>query len=173
MLMTEDTRNALNDLVAACFDMNAFCDNLTYNLGAYDYKQIENILHERVAHSYPVLSDTITDMMLSLDARPVRNGIPTYDKDYRGNIVELFDDHERKTNEFRDKIVRTLELAELNGDTEVKLALEDFLEDFVPYRKQAEIWARYAHRYEGNEKSFEQRFDKITTVLGNAEDDDD
>ena len=171
MLMSEDTRNALNDLLGATFGLNAFLDNLAYNLKFDDYNRLEDVTHQ-FAHWAPEAADQLSDMMLSLDARPVRLSIPTYDKEYRGNIVELFDDMYKVVLDYRDKITRTLELAELNGDTEVKLALEDFLEDFVPYRKQAEVWVRFAHRYEGNEKSLEQRIDKITTVFNITDDDD-
>lgn len=173
MLMSEDTRIAVNELIGACFDFNAKSDNIAYNLGYYDFKSIEGIYHSVWAHHWPDAADSLSDMMLSLDARPVRTAVPAYSEDFNGNLIAMFDENYKAVTEFREKALRTLELAELNGDTEVKLALEDFVEDLVPYRKQAEIWARYAHRYEGNEKSFEQRFDKITSVIGGSEDDDD
>ena len=112
----------------------------------------------------PEIADTLSNAMLSLDARPVRLPVAGFDKDYGGNLVEMFDDNYRETENFRNDIVRTLEVAELNDDVEMKLALEDFLTDFVPYRKQAEVWATYAHRYEGNEKSLEQRFERLTFI---------
>lgn len=171
MLISQETYDKLNGLVGHYFAMNAFSDNIAYNLGAYDFKNIEAIYHEQMAHWYTKEVDEVTDMMLSLDARPVRKPIPGFEKDYGGNLVDIFDDNLKAVNEFRDDILATLEMAELNGDVEAKLALEDFLEDFIPYRKQSEIWARYAHMYEGNEKSFEQRFGQITRLIGQADDD--
>lgn len=172
MQISEETRSKLNELVGSCFAMNAFCDNLAYNFGYYDYRNIESIYHELFAHHFTSIVDGLTDTMLSLDTRPVRLAIPGYEKDYNGNLVEAFDENLRACEDFRNKIVATLELAEFNNDVEIKLFLEDFLEDFVPYRKQAEVWARYAHRYEGNERSFEQRFGQLTTIGANEDDDD-
>ena len=37
---------------------------------------------------------------------------------------------------------------------------------FEPYRKQADIWFKYAERYEGDDKSFDVHFDDITVLIG-------
>ena len=171
-MVSQETVDRVNTLMAKAFDYNGFSDNVAYNLGFYDYRNIEGIYHEKWAHVFPEMADVLSSLLLSLDARPVRLPIGSYTKDYKGNLVEMFDDNLRAAEEFRAEIIQTLDVAELNDDVEVKLALEDFLEDFVPYRKQAEVWARYAHRYEGNERSFEQRFANLTTI-GSAADDDD
>lgn len=174
MLMSQETYNKLNELLERCFSMNSFSDNVAYNLGFYDYRNMESIYHTQWAHFFTgdKMADALSDMMLSLDARPIRLPVAGYERDYEGNLVEMFDDNLRAAEEFRTAIVQTLEVAELNEDTEVKLALEDFLMEFVPYRKQAEVWARYAHRYEGNERSLEQRFGNLTTIGQDVEDDD-
>lgn len=172
-MVSQETTQKLNELVERYFSMNGFSDNLAYNFAHYDYRNIEKIYHAAWAHWFTNEVDSVTDMMLSLDARPVRLPVAGYDKDYKGNLVEMFDDNLRAAEEFREAIVQTLDVAELNDDVEVKLALEDFLMNFVPYRKQAEVWARYAHRYEGNERSLEQRFGQLTTIGSTADEDDD
>lgn len=172
-MVSQETVDKVNGLMAKSFDFNAFADNVAYNLGFYDYRNIESIYHEKWAHIFPDLADVLSSLLLSLDARPVRMPIGSYTKDYKGNIVEMFDDNLRAAEEFRAEIIQTLDVAELNDDVEVKLALEDFLVNFVPYRKQAEVWARYAHRYEGNERSLEQRFGQLTTIGSAADEDDD
>lgn len=171
-MVSQETVDRVNALIAKCFDFNSFSDNIAYNLAAADYNRTESLYHEAWAHHMSFIADDLSTMLLQLDARPVRLPIGSYTKDYKGNLVEMFDDNLRAAEEFRAEIIQTLDVAELNDDVEVKLALEDFLEDFVPYRKQAEVWARYAHRYEGNERSFEQRFANLTTI-GSAADDDD
>ena len=172
MQVSRETIEKVNHLIQECFSFNAFSDNIAYNLGYYDYRNIEDIYHSLWAHHMSTIADVLSSTLLSLDARPIRLPVAGYERDYEGNLVEMFDDNLRAAEEFRTAIVQTLEVAELNEDTEVKLALEDFLMEFVPYRKQAEVWARYAHRYEGNERSLEQRFGNLTTIGQDAEDDD-
>lgn len=172
MLMSEDTRNRLNELLAACFTLNAFSDNIAYNLGIADYNNIENIYHTHWAHHFTEIADVLSGLMLKLDTRPIRLPVTGYDTDYNGNLVEMFADNLKAANEYRDNIVTVLEVAELNGDIEVKLALEDFLTAFIPYRKQAEVWHTYALRYQGSERSFEHRFAALSSLIAPGEEED-
>ena len=84
MLMSEETRDQLNELVRLSFDANSVVDNFAYNLAYYDYPNIEGIVHELFAHKFPEFADILTNMMIELDARPLRKGINTHDKDYNG-----------------------------------------------------------------------------------------
>ena len=63
------------------------------------------------------------------------------------------------------KVIELIELAELNEDKEVVLAGEEVLQQILPYRKQADIWAVEAKRYEGNYKSFDARIKTFTTMI--------
>ena len=176
MLMTTEVRDRLNYLLGKTFEMNSIADNIAYNLDYYDYPRAGAIYHENYAHVYPGWADTISGLMIKLNARPVRHAMPEYSEDFGGDIVKMFDATLEAAEKYRQDIIETIELAELNNDYEVKIQLEEFLVNFVPYRKQAQLWATEAKRYAENTKSFDARFDKFTTFISistTEEDDDD
>ena len=165
MLISEETRNQLNELVKFSFDANAVVDNYAYNLAYYHFPNIEKIVHKSFAHKFPAFADIITDMMIELDARPVRNGIDTHNEDFDSNLYKIFDGILTLCNDYRRSIIDTIDIAELNGDYEVKIKLEEFLLMFEPYRKQADIWFKYAERYQGDYKSFDVHFNDFTVLI--------
>lgn len=165
MLITEETRSQLNELVKFSFDANAVVDNYAYNLAYYHFPNIESIVHKSFAHKFPVFSDIITDMMIELDARPVRKGIISHEEDFEGNLYKIFEGVLGLCNDYRRSIITAIEVAELNEDYEVKIKLEEFLIMFEPYRKQADIWFKYAERYQDDYKSFDVHFKDFTVLI--------
>ena len=172
MQMSEETRTQLNHLLGLTFTCNAESDNIAYNIDYAHFPRVGKIYHEAWAHHFPEIADEISDMMIQLDARPVRLALPGYEADFEGDIVMMFEANFKMAENYRQQIVKTIEIAEYNGDYEPKLFLEDFLLKFMPYRKQAEVWYVEAQRYKENAKSFDARFDKFTTYI-DIEDDDD
>lgn len=160
MQVSQETINQANVLMAACFDFNAFLDNCAYNLAYSLYPNMEKILHEGYAHEMPVLADKVFAIIDKVGARAVRKPINSYEKDYQGNLVELFGDIAIKSEEFRKEIIKTIDMAELNEDYEMKIEFEDFLEDYMPFYKQFEDWSTLAKRYQGHESTFDIRFDR-------------
>lgn len=166
MQMSEETRDELNRLIGRCFEMNSFCDNIAYEVGYYNYPHIEKIFHLTFAHAFTgdKFADALSDFMIELEARPVRLPVVGHEKSYDGNLVAIFDDVLAECERFRGDIIHAIEVAELNEDIEVKVMLEDLIEDFIPYRKQAKDWATQAHRYVGNEISFDVHFHEFSHV---------
>ena len=169
MLMSEETRDQLNELVRLSFDANSVVDNFAYNLAYYDYPNIEGIVHGSFAHKFPEFADILTDMMIELDARPIRKSIETHDKDYNGDLLKIFEDNLSMCDDYRKAIIQVIEVAELNEDYEVKIKLEEFLTMFNNYRKQASVWYKYAKRYEGDYKSFDVHFEEFTKYINTSE----
>ena len=169
MLISEETRDQLNELVRLSFDANSVVDNFAYNLAYYDYPNTEGIVHGSFAHKFPEFADILTDMMIELDARPIRKSIETHDKDYNGDLLKIFEDNLSMCDDYRKAIIQVIEVAELNEDYEVKIKLEEFLTMFNNYRKQASVWYKYAKRYEGNYKSFDVHFEEFTKYINTSE----
>ena len=46
-MVSQETVDRVNTLMAKAFDYNGFSDNVAYNLGFYDYRNIEGIYHEK------------------------------------------------------------------------------------------------------------------------------
>lgn len=176
MQMSEETWSRLNVLLGLTFACNAESDNIAYNIDYAHYPRAGKIYHEAWAHHFPEIADELSDMMIQLDARPVRLALPEFTQDFGGDIVAMFKANLDMAEKYRLEIAKTLEIAEYNGDYEPKLFLEDFLISFMPYRKQAEVWYAEAVRYKENAKSFDARFDKFTTYIdisAEEEDEDD
>ena len=165
MIIAEQTREQLNELLKYSFDANAVVDNYAYNIAFYRYPNMEEIVHKHFAHKFPEFADIFSDMMIRLDARPVRKGLKDHDEDFNGDLYRIFEGLLALCNDYRQSIINTITIAELNEDYEVKIRLEEFLTQFEPYRKQADVWFEYAKRYKDDYKSFDVHFEDITTFI--------
>ena len=165
MLISEETRDKLNDVLTHSFLLNMLCDNAVYQIDYSVYPSAAHIVHESYAHYWPQVADQWSDLMIKLNAKLVRGNLIADYKDYNGNLAAIFADIARATEDYRRKVIELIELAELNEDKEVVLAGEEVLQQILPYRKQADIWAVEAKRYEGNYKSFDARIKTFTTMI--------
>lgn len=167
MLMSNETRDALNYLLGTFFGNNSEADNLAYCLADACYPDISEIYHQKFAHFFTgdVMADGISELMDKLDARPIRLAVPENDTDYAGDLVAIFTDNETMCKNCREAIIKIIDLAELNDDYEVKIWAEELLMKFVPYYKQARVWAKFAKRYENDYKSFNIHFSDLTTYI--------
>lgn len=165
MLISEGTRDKLNDVLTHSFLLNMLCDNAVYQIDYSVYPVTAHIVHESYAHYWPKVADQWSDLMIKLNAKPVRGNLIADYEDYNGNLAAIFADIARATEDYRRKVIELIELAELNEDKEVVLAGEEVLQQILPYRKQADIWAVEAKRYEGNYKSFDARIAAFTTMI--------
>ena len=169
MLISEETRDKLNDVLTHSFLLNMLCDNAVYQIDYSVYHVTAHIVHESYAHYWPQVADQWSDLMIKLNAKPVRGNLIADYEDYNGNLAAIFADIARATEDYRRKVIELIELAELNEDKEVVLAGEEVLQQILPYRKQADIWAVEAKRYEGNYKSFDARIKTFTTMIPTVE----
>ena len=165
MLMSEETRAKLNEVLTDAFALNMFCDNAVYQIDYDVYPKTADLVHHAYAHYWPAFADKISDMMIRLNAKPVRLNFTVDYEDYGGDLALLFKRVAEKTKDYRNKIKDAIELAELNDDPEVKLFLEEMILELTPYRKQADIWAVEAERYKDNYKSFDARISTFTTAI--------
>lgn len=164
MKISEATYKQLNELIKKSFDCNAQADNFAYNIDYTRYPNIANIYHHSFAHKFPELADVISDLMLKLNARPIRLALPTYDSEYR-SLKDLFVDNDRMVEDYRMAIKKTIDIADMNEDYEVRIEMENFLVAFLPYVKQADLWRTHAERYENHEMSFDVHFKDLTTLI--------
>lgn len=138
--MTLESYNNMNSLAAMCFEANAIFDNLAYNLEFNYYKKIAKIVHLNVAHVMPKWADKVSDEMLLLSARPTRLELKAHTKKYE-NLSDVFNIILQTLMNMRDFCRKMIEDADLQGDDEVRIFGENFLEDNLsPFIKQAEEW---------------------------------
>lgn len=164
MKISAATCDKLNQLLYLSFDCNAMADNFAYNIDFMCYPNIANIYHHSFAHLFPQLADEISDLMIKLDARPIRKATNSYDTQYF-DLISIFKDSDTMTEKYRQAIKSTIDVADYNGDYEVRIALEDFLEDFLPYVKQSSVWARKAEEYKEKPAQFDVHFARLTPFI--------
>lgn len=140
MRITPESYNNMNELTAFCFNANAIFDNLAYSLDYHYYNRIAHFVHYKVAHTMPEWADMITDKMLELSSRPVRKDIGGYEEDYT-DLKEVFNKMHETFMQMREMCINMIDSAELNGDAEVRIFGEDFLQNYISiYIKQVEEW---------------------------------
>lgn len=165
MLIGESTKEKLINLVTKTFQMNSFCDNIAYNLDGCDFAIISDVFHHSFAHHFPEIADDLTGLMVQLDSQAIRGQLSEDSMDYNGNLVAMFADLVAECEKYRDEIIKTIEIAEYSGDYEVKIYGEEYLMQFMPYYKQARVWAKFAKQYENDLKSFDIHFKDFTTYI--------
>ena len=163
MYISEATYTALNHLLQQSFQMNSYTDNIAYNLGYRKMTNCEDIFHHKFAHAFPALADVVSDVMLKLEARPVRLALDADVIEY-DSYVTMFDDLKRATDKYRMGIIDTIAIAELNDDYEIKISLEEFLNSFLPYLNQVNLWVKKAHEYGDEVQKFDHDFESFTLL---------
>lgn len=140
MRISEISYKQLNNLATLCFDANAIFDNLAYNLDYYFYTKIAKVVHLSVAHVMPEWADIITDKMLELGLRPVRENIGAYEEDIK-DVKVVFEVAYNTLMNLRKKCCELISTADLNDDDEVRIFGEEFLTLITPFIKQIEEWS--------------------------------
>lgn len=167
MLMTEETRGKLNDVITHSFLLNMICDNLVYEIDYACYPKTAKIVHASYAHYWPMIADEWSDLAISLNARPKRGNLIAADKDFGGDLAAIFAEMLKATDDYKKEIIDLIDTADMNDDVEVKIKGEEMLLKIMPYRKQADIWATEANRYSktGDYKEFDEDIESFTTMI--------
>ena len=163
MYLDNTTERQLNLLLQKTFQMNSHADNCAYWLAAHDFVQSQKIYHEKYAHKFPAWADGLTDLMINLHCRPVRQGLESNVRDY-SNHKELFEDTEETLIDYRKVIYDTIEIAEINNDREIINFLDDYLVELSAYVLQVTVWDNKASELEGSPSKFDKYFTSFTTI---------
>lgn len=164
MKISEATYNQLNELIKKSFECNAQADNFAYNIDYTRYPNIAEVYHHSFAHKFPQLADVISEMMIKLNARPVRRPVAGFESEYLA-LTDLFADNDRMVEDYRQEIRKTIDIADMNDDYEVRIEMEEFLRSFLPYVKQADIWRNKAEQYSTDPWQFDVHFKELTTFI--------
>lgn len=163
MYISEASYTALNHLLKSSFQMNSYADNIAYNLGYRKMINCEDIFHHKFAHAFPALADTISEVMLKLEARPLRLALDADTIEY-DSYVAMFDDLKSAVDKYRQEIIEVIAISELNDDYEIKISLEEFLNNFLIYVNQVNLWVKKAHEYREDVQKFDHDFKSFTLL---------
>lgn len=165
MMISEETRAKLNDVLTKSFLLNMICDNLVYQIDYAVYPETAELVHKSYAHHWPEVADEWSDFMVQMDVKPIRGALNAEYEDYNGDLVGIFSEILEATDEYRKAVLELIELADMNDDHEVVIKAEDIALKMVPYRKQASIWLTEAKRYSGDYKSFDVHVKSFTKLI--------
>lgn len=163
MYISNATYEALNEFLGKCFQMNSFCDNIAYNLGYKKMVNTEPIFHEKFAHAFPALADIVSELMLKMEARPIRKALNEDAYEYESNLL-MFADLKDAVDKFRRDIIKVIEISEINDDYEIKIDMENFLSEFKKYLDQVNTWNMKAIQYGENVEKFDHDFPEFTSL---------
>ena len=163
MYISDATYEALNNFLTRNFQMNSFCDNIAYNIGYRKMICTEPLFHEKFAHAFPGFADIISELMLRLEARPVRGNLNANIIEYQSN-VDMFADLKREVDQYRMDIFRVIDVADLNNDIEAKVEMENFSSNFLRYLDQVNLWYKKAQEYGDAVEKFDHDFPSFTIL---------
>lgn len=157
------TQRKLNDLVSLTFKQNSIADNAVYFMQYKNLENISSIVHETYAHLFGGLADRITDFAKTQDIRIYRKGFDGDERDF-ANLIEVFTELIERFEEYQDFILECIEIAENNGDVDVKIFLENYSLDMGQYYRQLSIWLTKAEQYGDEYGPFEANFEEFTHI---------
>ena len=130
MLVTQNTINAVTELIGECFKMNRHLDRLVSVLGVkFAYNQTAELGHHGIAHYYPALSDKIGELALERYNIPVYYvATPDGGQDY-SSVTEIIKDLEKVNINFQAMMMGCAKIAFDNNDIHVYADLLDLLKD--------------------------------------------
>lgn len=163
MYMKKETEKMLNEVVYECFFLNAKFDLVAYWLDKNDFVQSTEIFHHQISHKTPLWADEITTFMAQEGAYPVRLGLETQDMDLV-SLENAFGYAKAAFDHFEEKTLSAIDLAELNGDTRVKIFLENFIIDKNDYLKQMNILYNKAKALNDQPEKFDKYFESFIIV---------
>lgn len=160
MLVSQNTVNAVNELITQCFIENRMLDAIVDTMIVkLKYPLAAELVHLHLAHSFPLIADTLGEKCLqrydiSVHYGPTPEGVADYN-----SILEVCKAIETRMIDFQSMLIGACKIAQENGDLHVYVDLLDELEDFNEFVEQAKEITDQAERY-GNSPSFDKNFEK-------------
>ncbi len=144
MTISQSTYEQLLDILRICFDLNARSDSIAYCLDYFYYNKLAKLYHHSWAHFFPQLADIVSDEMLKHNALPKRLAVKEYSYDNE-DFFNLFNLNLEGILELKRAIRSGIEIADMNNDIEIRIFLENLLQDVeTHYEKQAYEWLNAA-----------------------------
>ena len=138
MLVTQNTVNAIIELIGECFRLNRILDRCVSVLGAkFAFNQSAELIHKGLAHYFPKLSDKIGESTLEYYNIPVEYlATPEGKKDY-SSATEIIKEIEKEIVGFQSMMMGCAKIAFENNDIHVYSELLGMLQEVNKVTAQA------------------------------------
>lgn len=142
MIVSQQTQDALMELIKQCFIENRKIDRLVSVLGVkFACNQSANLIHRGIAHYYPALSDKIGELCLERYNISVLYGeTPNGTEDYN-SVADIIHTLEGRAIDFQGVMMGVCKIAFNNNDINVYSDLLSLLADYNNIVEQAILLA--------------------------------
>lgn len=163
-LMTETMRRKIDEVMQACFDANAIADNVVYETeNKWTLNNASTIIHHNYAHLFPVWADKFQTILLIRGFKASRIGIKDHVESYE-TMIKAFEALVGACVNIEAKIEEALDVAEDEGNTFVKISLEDIYKQFGGMTKQALVWYEKSKQAGDDYIKFDKDFNKMMVI---------
>lgn len=168
MIVSQNTQNALMEIIAQCFVENRKIDRMVSIMGVnFACPYSANKIHHQIAHYFPNLSDLIGAKCLERYNISVLYGATPSGMDNYNSLVELIDDLCKRILDFQVMFIGVCKIAEENNDLHVYTDLMGLLIDYNKIVEQAILLKDKIHQYgEDRISSFDHDIDSFWILGG-------
>ena len=160
-LIKDNVNEWLNILVGDMFAMNRLLDRQMSILSVtFVMNNTEKHLHVPLSHSYPILSDKISDYQTSRNCLTVYPETPKDDSDYNSPL-DVFNKMLEKQLYIEDHISEAMLFVFDEGDMMTYAFLQKFLLGFNKYSEQIMLLVDKASNYNDNWMAFDHDIKKF------------
>ena len=164
MLINERTIKEINLVSQQCFWLNRVVDRAVSVLGVkFGMPITSKILHQGLAHKYPLLADSVNEILDMYNELVDYLDTPADTRDYE-DIVELFQTILDENIKLYDMTRSAIFVSRETRDVNVETHLLDFLEDINEYIAQTITLRDKAVSLKDNVEMYELLIDKIFTL---------
>lgn len=151
MIVTQQTQDAVEQLIGQAFFMNRKIDRMVSVLGVkFAYNNTSNLIHHNIAHAFPIISDTLGEKCLERYNIPVYYpATPDGKEDYQ-SVSEIIHRLEELLLEYQTMLMGACKVAVDNNDIHVYVDLLDILEDYNKFPEQGILLADKIDLYGDN-----------------------
>lgn len=151
MIVSEETQNALMEIIQQCFVENRKLDRMVSVL-AVDFvcPNISKKIHHQIAHYFPQLSDLIGEKCLERYNISVLYGSTPDGKEDYATASVLIEAMEKRIVDFQIMLMGVCKIAQDNNDIHIYSDLMDLMRDYNQIVEQAILLTDKVHQYGEN-----------------------
>lgn len=152
---SQEVENMFNEYLQFLFQANSRMDNCAYSLDTeLLLPNTSAVIHQNIAHFWPVEADVIGDLMIQCNMRPKRLALQEDTKIYN-NAHEVFVEIASTEDENRDKLIGLIESCDFHPDMkQISIVLEDRLVESMKRLRNYNVWADKVKIYVDNNKQY-------------------
>ena len=138
MNVSQNTQNALMEIIKQCFTENRFFDRFVSVLGVkFACNNMAELIHQNIAHYFPNLSDQIGELCLERYNISVEYGATPEGKEDYNSVTEMMQVLEDRIIDFQNMLIAVEKIAFENNDLQVFADLSNLMVGYSPIVEQA------------------------------------